>query len=156
MGAFARAFAHVLRPFAGVLGREEASGGEELPNLIGNGTFEDSTGWVLGTSCTVDSGSLRCNNNAANVNNDYAVSLAAGTYRVIYDVVAQTQGNVIPQFTTTGATVSGTTNFNPITPGTFSTDIVVPDPITALRMRVTRSNALMDVRLDNIIVQQLA
>ena len=98
-----------------------------------------------------------CNNTLANVTNTYAVSLAAGTYRVTYDITSFASGNVTPRFTTSAGTVSGTTRvFGTHGVGTYVEDLVCTGAITDFNFRVTRSGSAMDVRLDNLVVERIS
>lgn len=132
---------------------------EAVTNIIGNGNFNDATGWTLGASCTVTGGVLHCNNNAANVTNSYAVGGSAGTYRVTYDIVAPfNAGNITARFDTSAGVVSGATrSFGSSSAGTYTEDIVLTGSINAFEFRVTRSGGTsMDCRLDNLVVEKIA
>lgn len=146
---------HAFSTFNGAIDNVVVS--ELVDNLLTNGTFADSTGWSLGTSCTVDSGSLRCNNTASNSTNIFAIALPAGTYRVTFDVVSFTAGNATMRFNTSGGIISGTTRSSGTTPpATYSDDIVVTGTISAFEIRATREGTAMDFRIDNIFIEKIA
>lgn len=152
MGSFARAFAKgITRSFASALGRR---GGTHLGSAVSiNGTFTDSTGWALGTSCTVTGGLLLCQNNAGNSTNTYAISLPAGIYQVTYDIVAPfNAGNITARFN--GGAFNGLTrSFGAQSAGTYTEDIACSAAITNFEFRVTRSGVTMDLRLDNLVIK---
>lgn len=156
MAGFARAFARVTRAFSGVfagrIGRSDAAA-TVLPNLLGNGTFDDATGWVVPASCTISGGRFNFANTAANVTATYNMNGAAGTYRVTFDIVTHASGNITMRFNS-GAYL-GTSYIDNET-GTFVNDIVCAAPITVFEIRVTRDGTSMDCSVDNIIIQKIA
>lgn len=154
MASFARDFIDRLtRPFSGRLGREEVASAV----IVLEHDFTNSTGWTLGTSCTINAGTLWCNNTAANVTNSYNIALSAGTYRVQFDIVAPyNAGDITPRFNTSGGVVSGPIYSLAGGTGTKTADIVVPNTITQFQFRVTRDGTAMDCRLDNLIVTKLS
>ena len=123
------------------------------PNLLANGTFNDSTGWVVPSNCTIANGRFNFNNTAANVTATYNMSGAAGTYRVTFDIVTHASGNITMRFNS-GAYL-GTSYIDNET-GTFVNDIVCAAPITVFEIRVTRDGTSMDCSVDNIIIQKIA
>lgn len=155
MAGFARTFINRLtRPFSGRLGREEVAAAV----IVLQHSFTDSTGWALAANCTINAGTLWCNNTAANVTNSYTIALSAGTYRVQYDIASPfNNGNITARFNTTGGVISGVTrNWGSAVAGTYTEDITVANAITAFEFRVTRNGTAMDCRLDNLIVTKLS
>ena len=123
-------------------------------NLLGNGTFDDATGWSLAANCTVTLGRLHCNNTAANVTNSYATTvLTAGTYNVAFDLVDFNAGNVTMRINSGGTIVSGAIRSAGTTPsGSYSDNITIAATSTAFEIRVTRQGTTMDVKIDNIVI----
>lgn len=129
-------------------------GGTPPTNLLGNGTFTDSTGWSLGTSCTVVAGKLHCNNNAGNSTNSYALTtLSPGTYEVTYTLSDTTVGNCTVRINTSAGLVSGPTRAMGTTAdGTYTDSITITAQSTAFEIRCTRSSGTntMDFKIDDI------
>lgn len=128
-------------------------------NLLPNGTFDNSTGWSLPSGVTVDSGSMHAANQSSNVSINYdttSLGLTAGTYEVYYDLLAGdgdvagglTKGNLTIRFNNS-VSYAGTTRTDVL--GTdFMDTIVIDVALTQLQVRVTRQDAAMNIRIDNI------
>lgn len=128
--------------------------GGAVPPLL-NFTFDSSTGWSLGTSCSITVGKLWCNNNAANVTNSYATGvLLAGTYDITYTISEWVAGNMTMRINSGGTIVSGTTRtFGVDAAGTYTDRVTIASTSTAFEVRVTRSGGTsMDMKVDNITV----
>ena len=126
---------------------------EQAVNLLGNGTFDNSTGWSIASGCSVTGGVLLCQNTAANVTNTYAMSAPAGTFRVTFDIPTHVTGNITMRFNSgafVGTTYSGTET------GTFTNDIVCTAAVTVFEVRVTRDGSSMDCSVDNIFIEKIA
>lgn len=123
------------------------------PNLLANGTFDNSTGWVVPSNCTIGSGVFTFANTAANVTATHAITGAAGTYRVKFDIVTHASGNITMRFNS--GTYVGTAYIDNET-GTFTNDIVCAGAITVFEIRVTRDGTSMNCSVDNITIQKIA
>ena len=130
-------------------------------NLHPNGTFDTATGWVLGTGQTVSAGVLDCNQ-TANANATYdltSLSLAAGTYRVEWQIVSATSGNYTARFASVNeGTLLGTTitytagGIN----GVYTDDFVVTSSPTSQSFRVTLTAGAAVGTLDNVKIYKIA
>lgn len=127
--------------------------GGAVPPLL-SFTFDTSTGWSLGASCTVTGGKLHCNNTAANVTNSYNTAvLNPGTYDITYTLSDFNAGNFSVRINSGGTLVAGATRSAGSTPnGTYTDRVTISAVSTAFEVRVTRQGATMDVKVDDITV----
>lgn len=148
--------ARALRPRAG-RGNARASkggtGGVDTQNLIANGTFASSTGWVLGTGWTIAAGVLTATAvlaATATASTTYTANLAqGGVYRITFDLVTTTLGSVKFQLTG-GATLNGSTRS---ADGTYVEDVTATAAHTGFQFIAV---ADYTGNIDNLSIRRLA
>lgn len=144
------------RPLAAARGIARATGqapGLDSQNLIANGTFGSSTGWVLGTNWTIAAGVLTATIVLAAgqvASTTYTANLVqGGVYRVQFDMASTTLGSVKFQFTG-GATINGSTRS---ADGTYSEDVTATAAETGFQFIAV---ADYTGNIDNLSVRRIA
>lgn len=119
-----------------------------------NEPFNSAGDWVVPTGCSITGGSFHFNNNTANVTADKPLSLPAGTYTIMADLLAgngTTKGNITFRMNN-GAYIQTAPAYTDVL-GPVSTTIVAAAAVTDFEIRVTRQDSAMDIKVDNVVVK---
>ena len=126
------------------------------PELVTNGGFDVAANWseiAGGSSNTISGGQLTSVISASFRGAYQPLALAAGTYVISFDLVANSAGTVQFVGKTVADGISGTTVFqlDAITPGTYSAVVTIVGGVNSIAVRNSASSATFTI--DNVSVR---